>query len=273
MSKDNLRIAVCGAAGRMGRKIMELILDAEDLTLSGAIEYATHPDIDKDVGTLLGRAEIGQPLESNVEHVAAASDVVIDFSHADVTIEVAQAVAKEKKALVIGTTGHEDMQRNEILEEASEIPLVWAPNMSVGVTLMFGLAARAAKILGEDYDVEVVEMHHRHKKDAPSGTAMKLAQVLADAREKSLTEHGIFTRHGMTGERPTGHIGVQTLRGGDVVGEHTALYVGDGERLEITHRATSREIFARGAVRAARWVYGKHAGLYDMFDVLGLGDI
>ena len=269
----NLRIAVCGAAGRMGRQIMQIILDAEDLTLSGAIEYATHPDIDKDVGILLGRGEIGQPLESNIEHVAAASDVVIDFSHADVTLEIAGAVAKAGKALIIGTTGHADMKREEILEEASEIPLVWAPNMSVGVTLMFGLAAKAAQVLGEDYDIEVVEMHHRHKKDAPSGTAMKLAEVLADARKKSLGEHGVFTRHGMIGERPEGSIGIQTLRGGDVVGDHTAFFVGDGERLEITHRATSREVFAKGAVRAARWVHGKHAGLYDMFDVLGLKDV
>lgn len=271
MSKiDPVRVAVCGAAGRMGRQIIQLIHEADDLTLSGAIEYATHPDLDKDIGVLCGLGEIGLPLESNVEHVAQSSDVVIDFSHADVTLEVARAVAHAKKALVIGTTGHDESQAQEIRHQIAHIPAVWAPNMSVGVTLLFKLVAEAARTLGEDFDVEVVEMHHRHKKDAPSGTAMKLGEVISEARKKDLQKHGVFSRHGMIGEREPGSIGMQTLRGGDVVGEHTVYFAGAGERLALTHLATSREIFARGAIRAARWVASQPAGLYDMFDVLGL---
>lgn len=266
----NIRVGVCGAAGRMGRAIIAILEETDGAELSAAVEYSTHPAVGKDAGEVAGLRRLGVAITNHVGEAAKASDVIIDFSHADVTLEVAKEVAAAGSALVIGTTGHDETEREAIREAVSEIACVWAPNMSVGVTVMLRLVADAARALGEDFDIEVVEMHHRHKKDAPSGTAMRLGEVLAESIGSEFAKTAVYARQGMTGARRRGSIGMQTLRGGDVVGEHTVYFAGVGERIEIVHRATDRAIFARGAVRAARWVVGKSAGLYGMDDVLGL---
>ncbi len=265
-----LKITVTGAGGKMGRQIVSLIAAAKDLKLAGALEHGGYPRLGADAGEVAGVGNLGVVLSKDVSATVKAADVTIDFSQPEATLGVAKEAAAAGKRLVIGTTGHEPKVRAEILKTIEKIPVVWAPNMAVGVNVLFKLAGLAAKILGEDYDIEVVEMHHRHKKDAPSGTALRLGQVVAEARGKNLEKDGVFSRHGNTGARVPGSIGMQTLRGGDAVGDHTVMFAAEGERLEITHRATSRENFARGAVLAARWLPGKKSGLYGMEDVLGL---
>jgi 4-hydroxy-tetrahydrodipicolinate reductase len=199
-----------------------------------------------------------------------ACDAVIDFTHADSTVAVAEACAAAGKILVIGTTGHNDADRARISEIAKKIPVVFAPNFSVGVNTLFWLTRKATEILGPDFDLEVVEMHHRLKKDSPSGTARRLAEILAEARELDYDKNVMHGREGMVGERQKTEIGMHAVRGGDVVGDHTVIYANVGERVELTHKASSRDTFAKGALRAARWAQGQKPGLYDMQDVLGL---
>jgi 4-hydroxy-tetrahydrodipicolinate reductase len=265
-----IEVVVTGAAGRMGSEIVRAVRAAEGLSLAGAVERPGYP-AGVDAGAAAGLAPIGVPITSDLAAALRRKPaVVVDFTHFEASARCAEACAREGVALVIGSTGFTPEARDRVAAAAREIPIVLSPNMSVGVNAMFELVRRAAAALGDAYDVEIVEMHHRLKKDAPSGTAVRLAEIAAAALARDPGKSLRLERVGMVGERPPGEIGVQTLRGGDVVGEHTVYFVGMGERLEITHRATSREQFARGALRAARWIPGKPPGLYDMGDVLGL---
>ncbi len=265
-----VRIAVAGAAGRMGSRIAALSKEYESIKLAGAFERKDHKDIGKDIGLIAGIGETCVPLSDNIEKVLADSDVVIDFTHVSSTLENLKAAAAKGRAMVIGTTGFTKEQLAEISALTKKIPCVLASNMSLGVNLLLKVLQDVARTLGDDYDIEIIEAHHRMKKDAPSGTAMKMAQVIAQAVNRNLDEVAVYARKGMIGERTKKEIGIQTIRAGDIVGEHTVIFGGLGERIEITHKASSRDTFARGALKAAIWVHGKPAGLYDMQDVLAL---
>ncbi|NIT30166.1 MAG: 4-hydroxy-tetrahydrodipicolinate reductase [Armatimonadetes bacterium] len=265
-----VKIAVAGVRGRMGSRIATLVHKTEGLELAGAFEVGGHPDIGKDIGTLLGLGSLGVNISDNIEQVLETSDVVIDFTSPAPTIAHVKAAVRKGKAMVIGTTGFSPEELTEFKGQAAMIPCVFASNMSLGINLLLKVVADVAKSLGEDYDIEIVEAHHRMKKDAPSGTALALARSLANAMGWDLQEVANFSREGMIGERKKQEIGIQTIRAGDIVGEHTVLFGGMGERIEISHRASSRETFARGALRAALWIKGKPIGIYDMQDVLGL---
>jgi 4-hydroxy-tetrahydrodipicolinate reductase len=265
------RVVVCGAMGRMGKAILAALEgNPYSLVLSGAIEAPGHPLLGKDAREGAGAGPSGVPVTGDFSAAIGAADVAIDFTRADVSLENARAAAKAGKAVVIGSTGLDPGQTAAVRELSGSIPIVLSPNMSVGVNLMFKVAAEVAGILGDEYDVEIVEVHHRFKKDSPSGTAKKLADVVAGALGRKMDDVGVYGRRGMVGERPRKEIGVFAVRSGDVVGEHTLVFGGLGERFEMTHRAHSRDTFARGAVRAAAWVAGRPPGLYDMQDVLGL---
>jgi len=264
------RIIVAGASGRMGSRITALAGEYPELRLTGAFERKGHGAIGKDAGFTAGISETGVKLSDRLEDIIENSDVIIDFTTPDSTKENIKLSSKYRKAMVIGTTGfsRDDMQGME--GTMGNIPCVMASNMSTGVNVLLRVLQDIAKVLGDEYDIEIIEAHHRLKKDAPSGTALKIAQALADATNRSLDEVAVYARKGLVGERTKKEIGIQTIRAGDIVGEHTVIFGGLGERIEITHKASSRDTFARGALRAALWVSGKPAGIYDMQDVLGL---
>lgn len=262
------RVAINGAAGRMGRNLVAACLDDPALELAAAFEHGAHAALGRDAGETAGRESAGVPISSDL--AAAPFDVLVDFTRPEVTLGVLEYCCAEGIAVVIGTTGFSDEQKSELQSAAGEIPIVLAPNMGVGVNLMLELVSQAARTLGLDYDIEVIEAHHRHKVDAPSGTALHLGEAAAEARATTLQDSAVYQRVGRTGEREPGAIGFATVRGGDIVGEHTVLFAGEGERLEITHRASSRRLFAQGAMRAAAWLPGRSPGLYGMQDVLGL---
>jgi 4-hydroxy-tetrahydrodipicolinate reductase len=254
----------------MGRAILCILAENPyGLTLSGAVETAGHPLIGRDAAAVAGGGRTGVTVSDDFGKAVSEADVAIDFTTAGNSVRNAFLAAAAGKPIVIGSTGIRADQLERIREAAGKTAIVQSPNMSIGVNLMFRVAADVARVLGDDYDVEIVETHHRFKKDAPSGTAVKLADVVASALERNMEEVGVYGRKGMTGERSRKEIGVFAMRSGDVVGEHTLVFGGIGERLEITHRAHSRDTFARGAVRAASWALGKPPGLYDMADVLG----
>ncbi len=265
-----VKIAVTGAAGRMGGRIISIIASTEGVELAGALEHEGHAAIGKDAGELAGVGALGVIISSDTESVVKAVDLVIDFTFPEVTLPLLKVVASLGKAAVIGSTGFTESERSELEQISAGIPVVFAPNMSMGVNVLFKLVSEAARALGDDFDIEMVETHHRMKKDAPSGTAMKLAELAAEAVGRKIADVGVYERHGMIGARTKDEIGVQTLRGGDVVGDHTVYFYGMGERVELTHRATSRDTFASGSVKAALWLKGREPGLYDMQDVLGL---
>lgn len=265
-----LRVVVPGAAGKMGRQVVRVVAETPGARLVGAVQRPGHPALGQDVGTVVGVGSLGIPIGADLGAMLGEADVVIDFTTAAATAAMAGACAERGVALVVGTTGLGEAEREAVVGAAERVPVVLSPNMSVGVNVLFGLLAVAARALGESYDVELAELHHRAKRDAPSGTALEMARVLAETLGRDLGRTGVYGRHGDVGSRSTEEIGVMALRGGDVVGEHTAYFLGRGERLEISHRASSREIFARGAVRAALWLAGKAPALYDMQDVLGL---
>lgn len=265
-----MKIIVAGAAGRMGCRLVALVNEAEDLSLIGAVEGKGHPSLGKDAGEGAGCGQIGVPIGDDLDALLAEGEVVIDFSAPSASLEHSAIAVDARRAMVIGTTGFSATEREQLTRAAQFIPLVLSPNMSLGVNVLFKTAAQMAKALGETYDLEIVEAHHRLKKDAPSGTALRLAQVLAEATSRNLDEVGVYARKGHIGERRSGEIGIQTLRAGDIVGDHTVLFGGPGERLELTHRAHSRDTFATGALHAARWVVQQPPGLYSMFDVLGM---
>ena len=267
-----LRIAVTGAAGRMGKTLIEAINQAEGAVLSAAIVEPSSSLIGADAGELAGQGKLGVQLSGSLESVADDFDLLIDFTAPEVTMQnLAFCEAKGKK-IVVGTTGLSAEQKHRLQEASAKTAVVFAPNMSVGVNLCFKLLEIAAKALGDDggYDIEVIEAHHRHKVDAPSGTALRMGEVVADALGRDLSQCAVYGREGQTGPRSAKEIGFETIRAGDVVGDHTVLFATEGERIEITHKASSRMTFAKGAVRAAVWLADKPKGLFDMQDVLNL---
>jgi 4-hydroxy-tetrahydrodipicolinate reductase len=257
----------------MGQRIIHMVQAQPELQLTGAFERPGSPAIGKDAGAISGLGETGISITAGLESVIDRADVLIDFTFHEATVEFARQAAVHGTAMVIGTTGLSAVELATIKELAeAHFPCVQSPNMAVGVNVLFKLVEKAAAILGDAYDVEIVEAHHRMKKDAPSGTALKLGQMAAAALGRDLAQVGVMERNGIIGERTDKEIGIQTIRGGDIVGEHTVYFAGAGERLEIVHRATSRDNFARGAALAAAWIAGKPKGMYTMFDVLGLTD-
>lgn len=268
-----VRVAIAGAGGRMGQALIEAMLEARDLTLAGALDVAGSAAIDADAGERFGRPT-GVRIVSDVDAVVRDCDVMIDFTRPAGTLAHLAACARAGVAAVVGTTGFDADGKATIAERAASIPIVFAANMSVGIAVLADLVEQAARRLGPAFDIEIVEMHHHHKVDAPSGTALRLGEAAAAGAGVALSGHAVFAREGLTGERRPGAIGFATLRGGDVVGEHTVIFAGAGERIELTHRATSRRNFAVGALRAARFVAARraagNAGLFDMADVLGI---
>lgn len=265
-----MRIGIIGCAGRMGRMLLRTVLDSPGAQLAGGIERPGHPALGDDLGVLAGIEPVGVCVTDDAAALFETSDAVIDFSTPAASLAHAPLAAVHHTALVVGTTGLAADHRAALAQASEAAPVVVAANMSVGVNLLLGLTRRVAEVLGPEYDIEIVEMHHRHKVDAPSGTALALGEAAAAGRGTALEDAAVRVRDGHTGARPAGAIGFATLRGGDVVGEHTVIFAGDGERLELTHKATSRSVFATGAVRAALWCEGRAPGLYTMRDVLGL---
>ena len=264
------RIAIMGAAGRMGKTLVEAVSQAEGLELAAAIDHPESSLIGSDIGEVSGIGRLGVAVSARLEDVLDQFDVLVDFTFPELTLKNVAACRKAGKRCVIGTTGLSDDDKAVLAEAGKDIGVVFAPNMSVGVNLLLQLLQMTAKVLGDDVDIEIIEAHHRHKKDAPSGTALRMGEVIADTLGRDLKQCAVYGREGFTGERPRDAIGFETIRAGDIVGEHTAMFAAMGERIEITHKASSRMTFARGALRAAQWLQGKPAGLYDMQDVLGL---
>ncbi|HEY5634169.1 MAG TPA: 4-hydroxy-tetrahydrodipicolinate reductase [Burkholderiaceae bacterium] len=264
-----MRVAVAGASGRMGRMLVEAVLAAPDMELAGALEIAGSAAIGRDAGEFLGRTT-GVMVTSSLDEALEQANTLIDFTRPEGTLAHLRACVARGVRIVIGTTGIDQAGRDEIHRAASSIPVVFAPNMSVGVNATFKLLETAARILSEGYDIEVIEAHHRNKVDAPSGTALQMGRVVADALGRDFDEVALFAREGVTGERRASTIGFATVRGGDIVGEHTVMFAGIGERIEITHRASSRQGYAAGSVRACRFLAAHTSGLFDMQDVLGL---
>lgn len=267
---QKIRAVVTGAAGKMGGRMIALVREAPDFVLVGATERPGHPALGRDAGEVAGAGPAGVKVADGIAAVLPGADVAIDFTAPEASVAHVRAAAAAGKAIVVGTTGLGKEHLAEIRTHAQRIPCIVSPNMSVGVNVLYRLLAEAARLLGEDYDVELFEAHHHFKKDAPSGTALKMAQVLAEALGRDLEKVGVYGRKGMVGERPKQEIGIHTLRAGDIVGEHTVIFGGKGERIELTHRAHSRDNFGRGALRAARFAVRAAPGLYDMGDVLGL---
>lgn len=265
-------ILITGAAGRMGRNLITAVNDTEGAQLAAATERQGSSLINADAGELAGLASNNVKLVDNINSVLNEFDVCIDFTAPVVTVENIKACRAAGKKMVIGTTGFTDEQKQLIEDASKDIAIVFAPNMSVGVNLTFKLLDIAARVLGDNVDIEVIEAHHRHKVDAPSGTALRMGEVIADALGRDLKECAVYGREGQTGERDRKTIGFETIRAGDIVGEHTAMFADIGERVEITHKASSRMTFANGAVRAALWLVNHNTGLFDMQDVLGLRD-
>ncbi|HET9846487.1 MAG TPA: 4-hydroxy-tetrahydrodipicolinate reductase [Nitrospira sp.] len=265
-----IKVIVAGAAGRMGSRLIALLKDSTALALAGAIESHGHHALGEDAGEAAGSGKTGMLITDDLAGLLEKGEVVIDFSVPEATLSHLRAVAHHRRAMVIGTTGFSAAELEELRSLARQVPCVFSPNMSVGVNLLYKVIGEMAKTLGDDYDIEVIEAHHRLKKDAPSGTALKIAEVLARAVNRDLNQVGVYARKGLTGERKKHEIGIQTIRAGDIVGDHTVLFGGMGERIEVTHRASNRDTFARGALRAARWVVKQPPGLYDMMDVLNL---
>jgi 4-hydroxy-tetrahydrodipicolinate reductase len=265
-----IKIIVAGAAGRMGCRLVSLIKDSPALMLAGALESNGHQSLGKDAGEVAGSGHAGVLITDNLSSLMEQGDVLIDFSSPESTLKHMRTVVHHRRAIVVGTTGLSAVQLEEFKSLAGQVPCVISPNMSVGINLICKVIGEMARTLGEDYDIEVIEAHHRLKKDAPSGTALQIAEVLARSVNRDLNQVGVYARKGMIGERLKGEIGIQTIRAGDIVGDHTILFGGMGERIEVTHRASSRDTFAQGALRAAKWIVRQPPGLYDMMDVLGL---
>jgi len=265
-----MRVAVVGAAGRMGKNLIEAVGMTKGLELTAATEHPDSSLIGADAGEVAGVGKLGVIIAADLAAVVNDFDVVIDFTGLAPTLNHLSICREHGKKIVIGTTGFDDAQKAQIADASKEIGVVFAPNMSVGVNLCFKLLDMAARVMGDDCDIEIIEAHHRHKLDAPSGTAVRMGEVVADALGRDLSKVAVYGREGQTGERDRETIGFETIRAGDVVGEHTVWFATEGERVEITHKASSRMTFAKGAARAAAWLESKDAGLFDMQDVLGL---
>jgi 4-hydroxy-tetrahydrodipicolinate reductase len=270
---EDLKVGVVGCTGRMGRMVITQVTETDGCTIAGGSEYPGHPNLGADAGEIAGVGRLGVEIQADPAPMIAGVDVVVDFTIPDACVEHAKLAAQAGAAMVIGTTGLSKEQAGVIDAAARHVPIVWAPNMSVGVTLLLALSEQVAALLGpNDYDAEIVEMHHRHKIDAPSGTALGLGRAVAAGRGVDLDSVYKAARDGHTGARPRGEIGFAVLRGGDVVGEHSVIFAGEGEQVVLTHKAGSRRVFAAGAVRAALWTRGQPAGLYSMRNVLGFSD-
>ncbi|MEE8109402.1 MAG: 4-hydroxy-tetrahydrodipicolinate reductase [bacterium] len=267
-----IRAVVSGAAGRMGGCVIRALREASDFEMGGAFEVSGHAAIGQDAGTVAGAGEAGVPIVASAEEAMQGGEILIDFSAPAASVSNLKAAASLGIAAVVGTTGFDQAQRETLSKLADQVRAVMAPNMSVGVNVTIKLVKEAARLLGEDFDVELVEAHHHFKKDAPSGTALALAAAAAESLGRDLSKVGVYGREGQVGERTHEEIGVMSLRAGDLVGEHWVMFGGVGERIEIVHRAHSRDNFARGALRAARWVMDRPPGIYSMADVLGLDD-
>lgn len=264
-----LRVAVAGASGRMGRMLIEAIRASDDCVLAGALDVAASPAIGSDATAFLGYAS-GVAITADVAAGLKNAEVLIDFTRPEGTLAHLAVCSQLGVKAVIGTTGFTDAQKAEIAAFAQRTAIVMAPNMSVGVNVTLKLLQMAAKAMATGYDIEIIEAHHRHKVDAPSGTALKMGEVIADAMGRDLKDCAVYAREGVTGERDPSSIGFATIRGGDIVGDHTVLFAGTGERIEVTHKSSSRVTYAQGSLRAARYLVGQPRGLFDMFDVLGL---
>ncbi|MCC6879974.1 MAG: 4-hydroxy-tetrahydrodipicolinate reductase [Rhodocyclaceae bacterium] len=264
-----MKIAIAGSSGRMGRTLIEAVLNDPEMQLAAALDVAGSPFLGKDAGELVG-SPCGVPINDDFDAALAGVDCLIDFTRPAGTLAHLASCRKHGVAMVIGTTGMEMEHKLQIQDAARDIPVVFAPNMAVGVNLVFKLLDTAARVLSQGYDIEVIEAHHRHKVDAPSGTALRMGEVVAAALGRDLKQCAVYGREGVTGERDPSTIGFATVRGGDIVGDHTVLFAGTGERVEITHKAASRMPYALGSLRAARFLAGRKSGLYDMQDVLGL---
>ena len=265
-----LNIAVTGAAGRMGRSLITACHQNDHCQLTLALEHSGNSMLGNDAGDLAGIGKLNVALSDNLEAGAASFHTLIDFTRPEATLANLKTCIANNKSIIIGTTGFSDAEKQQIEQAAKSIPIVFAPNMSVGVNLCFKLLDLAARVLGDEVDIEVIEAHHRHKVDAPSGTAVRMGEILATALGRDLDECAVYGREGITGPRERKTIGFETIRAGDIVGDHTVLFAADGERVEITHKASSRMTFANGAIRAALWLQEQPAGLYDMQDVLKL---
>ncbi len=265
-----LEIVICGAAGRMGSTLVRLIHGSGEMKVVGAVEFSGSPQLNKDAGEVAGVGRIGVPITSELATLLKGKAVVIEFSTPQATLEHARLAAENKIPMVIGTTGSDQKQLEEIKTLARRTPILMSANMSLGVNLLVSLLGKVAKTLGDDYDVEIIEAHHRFKKDAPSGTALALGRSVAEGLRRDLARVGINGRKGIVGERTREEIAMLSVRAGDIVGDHTVIFGGIGERLEFIHRAHSRETFAHGALRAARWLAAQNPGIYSMKDVLEL---
>jgi len=263
-----INIAIAGAAGRMGRTLVEASTKFDGVTLTGAFERPGSPVLGNDAGEISGVGNLGVKIVSSL--AKCEFDVLIDFTHPLVSMDNLEFCRQNNLRMVIGTTGFDEAGKQKIAKASKEIPIVFAPNMSVGVNLCLKLLDLAARVVGDEMDVEIIEAHHRHKVDAPSGTALRMGEVVANALGRDLKQVAVYGREGMTGERDPKTIGFATVRAGDIVGDHTVMFAGIGERIEISHRASSRMTFAMGAMRAARWLADQPSGLYDMQDVLNL---
>jgi len=270
MSDTAIRVTICGSAGRMGKANVEVFSTDSDTIVVGAIETQGCPLLGQDAGSVAGLGTLGVPLTDSLQDVLENTDVVIDFTNPAASLKHIQLARAHVKAVVVGTTGFSDQELEKIREQAQYIPIVQSPNMSLGVNTLFHLVGQAATILGEDFDAEIVEIHHNLKKDAPSGTALQFGRVISEARGKNLKELGVYGREGLVGERKKDEIGIMAIRLADVVGDHCIIFGGAGERIEFIHRNSSRKTYARGALRAAKFVVGKKQGFYTMADVLGL---
>lgn len=262
------RVVVTGAAGRMGQRVIALMQADTQLTLVGAVTHSRHVTLGRDAGEVAGGGTAGVSISDNASPVLAEADVAIDFSVPDAAVAYLKTAAELGKGMVIGTTGFTAPQSDEIERLSRKVPCFFAPNMSVGVHVMYQALRQLATLLGGDYDVEILEAHHRTKVDAPSGTALRLASIVSEARGSNLDDVAVYGRQGKVGRRPQSAIGIQAVRAGDIVGEHTVMFGGIGERIELTHRSQSRDTFVRGALRAAAWIVGRAPGLYGMDDML-----
>lgn len=267
-----IRIGIVGAAGRMGQTLIQACINSQGAALSAAIERKDSPAVGRDAGEIAGLSRLGVPVKDDLAAVMEDIDVLVDFTRPEATLGHVALCRQHGRRLVIGTTGFTAQQREQVEQAADHVAIVLAANMSVGVNLSLKLLEMAARVMGEYTDIEIVEAHHRHKVDAPSGTALRMGEVIARTLGRKLEDCAVYGREGITGERDRKTIGFATIRAGDIVGEHTVLFADEGERIEITHKASSRMTFAKGAMRAAQWLMQRPHGLYDMQDVLGLKD-
>ena len=264
-----MKIAIAGATGRMGKMLIEAVLNSPDAQLVGALEHDSCPLIGEDAGAFLGK-KTGVAITADITKALSDAEFLIDFTRPEGTMAHLAVAQKTGSKMIIGTTGLSPEQIDGLKKASANLAIVFAPNMSVGVNATFKLLEIAAKMLNEGYDIEIIEAHHRHKVDAPSGTALRMGEVIADALGEKLDDVAVYAREGHTGERKAGSIGFATIRGGDIVGDHTVLFAGDGERIEISHKSSSRQSYAQGSLRAARYLQNQSSGLHDMQDVLGL---